>query len=38
MFDLLGNCFSDLFVNVKIFHEKNFKFVLGRFLERQSKF
>ena len=31
---LLGNCLSDLFTEVEFWYEKNFKFVLGRFLER----
>ena len=31
---LLGNCFSDLFTGIEIWHLKTFKFVLGCFLER----
>ena len=34
----MGNCFSDLFTEVKIWYQKTFKFLLGRFLERQSNF
>ena len=33
-FALLGNCFTDLFIEVEIWYKKNFKFVLGRLLER----
>ena len=33
-FALLCNSFSDPFPEVEIWYQKNFKFVLGRFLER----
>ena len=35
---LLGNYFSNPFTELEIWYLKNFKFVLGGFLERQSKF
>ena len=31
---LLGNCFPDLSTEVEIWYENNFKFFLGRLLER----
>ena len=37
-FALLGNCFSDVFTEVKVWYQKIFKFVLGRILETESKF
>ena len=37
VFTLLGNCFSDLFIEVEVLYLKNFKFVLGRFLDTQNK-
>ena len=33
-FSLLGNCFVDLFPEVEILYQMNFKFFLGGFLER----
>ena len=35
---LLGKCLSDLFTDVEICYQNIFKFVLGRFLQRESKF
>ena len=37
-FALFANCFPALFTEVEILYLKTFKFVLGRFSERYSKF